>query len=42
VVIPYEDEADAIRIANDSGIGRQNGIEGFNTYLETKVVGIGA
>ncbi len=90
VVIPYEDEADAIRIANDSGyglsggvfaasedramaiarkvrtgsmsvnggvwygadapfggykgsgIGRQNGIEGFGTYLETKVVGIGA
>jgi aldehyde dehydrogenase (NAD+) len=89
VVIPYEDEADAIRIANDSmyglsagvfagdldhamaiarklrtgsvgvnggvwygadspyggykssGIGRQNGIEGFNTYLETKLVGIG-
>ena len=89
VVIPYEDDADAIRIANDSGyglsggvssasedramaiarkirtgtmsvnggvwygadapfggykgsgIGRQNGIEGFNTYLETKAIGIG-
>jgi len=87
-VIPYDDDEDAIRIANDSayglsggvfsadpdramaiarrirvgsisvnggmwygadgpyggyktsGIGRQNGIEGFNTYLETKVVGI--
>jgi aldehyde dehydrogenase (NAD+) len=85
-VIPYEDEADAIRIANDSGyglsggvhstsrdratnvarriktgsigvnggvwygadspyggykesgIGRQNGIEGFEQYLETKAV----
>ena len=24
----------------DSGIGRQNGIEGFETYLETKLVGI--
>jgi aldehyde dehydrogenase (NAD+) len=22
----------------DSGIGRQNGIEGFNQYLETKIV----
>jgi aldehyde dehydrogenase (NAD+) len=89
VVIPYADDADAIRIANDSGyglsggvssasedramaiarkirtgtmsvnggvwygadapfggykgsgIGRQNGIEGFNTYLETKAIGIG-
>jgi aldehyde dehydrogenase (NAD+) len=89
VVIGYEDDADAVRIANDSGyglsggvssasedramaiarkirtgtigvnggvwygadapfggykgsgIGRQNGIEGFNTYLETKTVGIG-
>lgn len=89
VAIPYDDDADAIRIANDStyglsgtvcsasedramsiarkirtgsisvnggvwygadapyggykysGIGRQNGIEGFNTYLETKLMGIG-
>jgi aldehyde dehydrogenase (NAD+) len=89
VVIGYEDDADAVRIANDSGyglsggvasasqdramaiarkirtgtmsvnggvwygadapfggykgsgIGRQNGIEGFNTYLETKTIGIG-
>jgi aldehyde dehydrogenase (NAD+) len=87
-VIPYDDDEDAIRIANDSayglsggvfsadpdramamgrrmrvgsmsinggmyygadgpyggyktsGVGRQNGIEGFHTYLETKVVGI--
>jgi aldehyde dehydrogenase (NAD+) len=22
-----------------SGIGRQNGVEGFETYLETKLVG---
>jgi aldehyde dehydrogenase (NAD+) len=89
VVIPYEDDEDAVRIANESsyglsggvfsasgdramaiarkvrtgsisvnggvwygadapyggykssGIGRQNGIEGFNTYLETKLIGIG-
>jgi aldehyde dehydrogenase (NAD+) len=89
VVIGFEDDADAIRIANDSGyglsggvssasedramaiarkvrtgtisvnggvwygadapfggykgsgIGRQNGTEGFNTYLETKAFGIG-
>jgi aldehyde dehydrogenase (NAD+) len=89
VVIPFDDEDDAVRIANassyglsggvysadperamaiarrvrtgsisvnggiwygadapyggykTSGIGRQNGIEGFNTYLETKLVGIG-
>ncbi|MET9090132.1 aldehyde dehydrogenase family protein [Streptomyces sp. NPDC004237] len=86
-VIPYDDEEDAIRIANDSsyglsgavhsasperamaiarrirtgsisvnggmwygadgpyggykssGVGRQNGVEGFETYLETKLVG---
>ncbi|WP_328841862.1 aldehyde dehydrogenase family protein [Streptomyces europaeiscabiei] len=86
-VIPYDDDEDAIRIANDSsyglsggvfsasperamaiahrirtgsisvnggmwygadgpyggyktsGIGRQNGVEGFETYLETKLVG---
>ncbi len=84
-VIPYEDDDDAVRIANDSsyglsggvfgsepratnlahrlrtgsisinggvwygadmpyggykdsGVGRQNGIEGFNMYLETKIV----
>jgi aldehyde dehydrogenase (NAD+) len=85
-VLPYEDEDDALRIANDSeyglsgsvfsqsrdralafarrvrtgamsvngaiyyggdapfggykssGVGRQNGIEGFEQYLETKVV----
>jgi len=89
VVIAFEDDADAIAIANDSGyglsggvssasedramaiarkirtgtmsvnggvwygadapfggykgsgIGRQNGTEGFNTYLETKAIGIG-
>ena len=23
-----------------SGIGRQNGVEGFETYLETKLVGV--
>jgi aldehyde dehydrogenase (NAD+) len=87
VVIPYDDDADAVRIANDSsyglsggifgnpdramamarqlrvgslgvnggvwysadspyggykasGIGRQNGIEGFETYLETKAVAV--
>lgn len=87
VVIPYDDDDDAVRIANDSiyglagavysestdrarsiarrvragvlsvnggmwygadapfggykssGIGRQNGVEGFETYTETKVVG---
>jgi aldehyde dehydrogenase (NAD+) len=87
-VIPYEDDYDAVRIANDSpyglcggvysadverataiarrvrtgsisvnggdwygadgpyggykssGLGRQNGTEGFETYLETKVIGI--
>src|ERR1700734_1508445 len=84
-VIAYEDDDDAVRIANDSsyglsggvfsgsgeramsiarrirtgsisvnggvwygadggyktsGIGRQNGIEGFETYLETKLIGI--
>lgn len=90
VAIPYDDDADAIRIANEStyglsggvfsasteraaaiaskirtgsvsvnggvwygsdapyggykmsGIGRQNGIEGFSTYLETKVIGLPA
>jgi len=89
VAIPYEDDEDAVRIANDnqyglaayitsgsveramaigkrlragtvginggvtygadapfggykaSGIGRQNGIEGFEQYLETKTVGVG-
>jgi aldehyde dehydrogenase (NAD+) len=88
VVIAYDDDNDAVRIANDSsyglsggvfsgsgeramsiarrirtgsisvnggvwygadgpyggyktsGIGRQNGIEGFETYLETKLIGI--
>ena len=88
-VIPYEDDDDAVRIANDSpyglsggvfsaseeralaiatrvrtgsisvnggdwygadgpyggyktsGIGRQNGTEGFETYLQTKLIGIG-
>jgi aldehyde dehydrogenase (NAD+) len=88
VVIAYDDDADAVRVANDSayglaggvfsasaeramaiarrirtgtvsvnggvwygadgpfggykqsGIGRQNGVEGFHTYLETKLVGI--
>jgi aldehyde dehydrogenase (NAD+) len=90
VVIPYDDDDDAIRIANDSnyglsggvfsastpramaiarkirtgtisvnggvfygadapyggykmsGTGRQSGIEGFNAYLETKVIGLPA
>jgi aldehyde dehydrogenase (NAD+) len=90
VVIPYEDDDDAVRIANDSqyglsggvfsgslerataiarrirtgtisvnggvwygpeapfggykwsGVGRQNGIEGFEQYLETKSVGLPA
>jgi aldehyde dehydrogenase (NAD+) len=89
VVIPFEDDDDAVRIANDneyglggyvtsgdvdralavgrriragtiginggvsygadapfggykaSGVGRQNGTEGFEQYLETKTVGIG-
>jgi len=88
VAIPYDDDEDAVRIANDSvyglsggvfsasserataiahrirtgsisvnggnwygadgpyggyktsGLGRQNGIEGFETYLETKLMGI--
>ncbi|MEV8546505.1 aldehyde dehydrogenase family protein [Streptomyces sp. NPDC051572] len=90
VMIPYDGDDDAVRIANDSpyglsgsvyagsreravsvarrirtgsvfvnggnwygadapyggyknsGIGRQNGVEGFETYLETKVLGVGA
>ena len=89
VMIPFEDDDDAVRIANDSeyglsggvsagsderalavanrlragtvgvnggvwygadapfggykasGIGRQNGIEGFSQYLETKTIGVG-
>jgi len=89
VVIPFEDDDDAVRIANDnqyglggyvtsgsveramsvgrriragtisinggvtygadapfggykaSGVGRQNGLEGFQQYLETKTIGVG-
>jgi aldehyde dehydrogenase (NAD+) len=89
VVIPFEDDDDAVRIANDnqyglagsvtsasderalavasriragmisvnggvsygadapfggykaSGVGRQNGLEGFEQYLETKTIAIG-